>query len=67
MLKKFGVNTTRAEKTGPTVKNAIKVEEEAVERLVVCSCGKKFMKKCANKDLCDISVFTCPYCGASIR
>ena len=67
MLKKFGVNSTRAEKQGPTVKNAIKDGDDRFERVVVCSCGKKFVKSCPNKDVCDISVMQCPFCGANVK
>jgi hypothetical protein len=67
MMKKFGVNNTRAEKAGPTVKNGIKTEDDVFERIVLCSCGKKFAKTCPNKDACEISVFDCPYCGAKIK
>lgn len=65
MMKKLGVNTTRAEKSGPVVKNAIK--EKPYEKVVICSCGKKFVKSCPNKDVCDISVLKCPACGADIK
>lgn len=65
MLKKFGINSTRAEKKGPTVKNAI--AEERHEKVVLCSCGKKFVKSCPNADVCDISVLKCPHCGADIK
>jgi len=65
MLKKFGVNSTRSEKNGPVVKNAI--EEKRAEKIVVCGCGKKFIKSCPNKDVCDISILKCPHCGADIK
>lgn len=65
MMKKLGINTTRAEKAGPVVKNGIK--EDSYERVVICSCGKKFVKSCPNKDVCDISVLKCPHCGANIK
>jgi len=67
MLKKFGVNSTRAEKQGPVVKNGINAEEQNYEKIVVCSCGKKLVKSCPNKDVCDISVLQCPYCGSNIK
>lgn len=65
MLKKFGVNSTRAEKKGPVVKNGIK--DEPYEKVVLCACGKKFVKSCPNKDVCDISVLKCPHCGENIK
>lgn len=64
MMEKFGVNSTRAEKTGPVVKNAI--EEKRAEKIVTCKCGKTFVKSCPNEDVCAISVLTCPHCGADI-
>jgi len=67
MMEKFGVNNTRAEKAGPTVKNGIKTGDDVYERLVSCSCGKKFTKTCPSKDACDVAVFDCPYCGTKIQ
>lgn len=67
MLEKFGVNSTRAEKSGPTVKNGIKMEDETYQKIVLCSCGKKFVKSCPNKDVCDISILKCPHCGNDIK
>lgn len=61
MMKKFGVNTTRAEKRGPVVKKGI-----SFQKMVACSCGKKFLKTCSNEEICDITVHTCPFCGATI-
>jgi hypothetical protein len=63
MLKKFGINTTRAEKKGPQVKGAI---SERYGRMIVCACGKKFEKTCPSKDECDCSSFSCPYCGKEL-
>lgn len=65
MMNKFGINSTRAEKSGPVVKDAI-IEQRA-EKIVVCSCGKKFIKSCPNQDVCDISILKCPHCGADIK
>ena len=67
MMEKFGVNSTREEKQGPVVKNAIKTDDEPYERVVICSCGKKFVKQCPNKDVCEISILKCPYCGADVH
>lgn len=67
MIKKFGINNTRAEKAGPTVKNAIRPDDDVYERIVVCACGKKFAKSCPSKDACDVAVFDCPHCGAKIK
>lgn len=66
MMEKFGVNSTREEKSGPVIKNAIKTDDESYEKIVICSCGKKFVKKCPNKDVCEISVLKCPHCGADL-
>ena len=63
MMKKYGVNNTRAEKSGPTVKNAI-----SHRKMVVCGgCKKRFEKECPSEEICDISAVCCPYCGASIK
>ena len=59
MLKKFGVNSTRAEKRGPSVKTG----NQSIERYATCQCGKKFLKTCASAEVCDVSSFKCPYCG----
>ena len=64
MLKKFGINNTRVEKDGPSVRNGIK---QPVEREVPCSCGKKFMKSCPNELYCELSTFKCPHCGAELK
>jgi hypothetical protein len=64
MMKKLGVNTTRAEKHGPVVKSGY---GKGVQKTVVCACGKKFSKTCPNEVYCEISVFTCPYCGREIN
>jgi len=61
MMKKFGVNSTRAEKRGPVVKKGI-----GFQKLVTCSCGKKFMKSCSDQGLCEATAHTCPYCGAML-
>jgi hypothetical protein len=64
MMKKIGVNTTRAEKHGPVVKSG---HNKPTEKTVRCACGKKFLKSCPNEAYCDIAVFTCPYCGREIN
>jgi hypothetical protein len=66
MMEKFGVNSIFSEKKGPIVKNAIK-EDDLFEKIVLCSCGKKFVKSCPNKEVCDISILKCPHCGADIK
>lgn len=65
MLKKFGINSTRAEKTGPTVKQGLTAG--SFKRMITCSCGKKFEKACPSEMACDISMFTCPHCGSTIK
>jgi hypothetical protein len=60
MLKKFGVNSTRAEKHCPVKTGAVPM----IERVVICSCGKRFVKSCPNSVACEVSTFTCPHCGA---
>lgn len=65
MLKKFGINTTRAEKRGPNVKQGI--SEGSFKRVITCACGRKFEKSCPNEMACDITMFTCPHCGATIK
>lgn len=64
MLKKFGVNTTRALKSGPVVKDA--VEEKDHSKVVTCSCGAKLEKRCRNEYVCETSVMRCPKCGAKV-
>jgi hypothetical protein len=64
MLNKYGVNSIRAEKKGPLVKDGIK---RKVEKTIVCACGKKFVKDCPSETLCELSSFFCPYCGAEIK
>lgn len=64
MIKKFGINSTRAEKKGPVVKNGL---NEKIEREITCACGKKFMKSCPNELYCEISAFHCPHCGAELK
>ena len=63
MLKKFGVNSTREEKSGPVVKCGI---SKKVRKTITCACGKKFEKECPSEAFCEISSFTCPYCGREI-
>ena len=64
MLKKFGVNSTRAEKSGPTVKSGI---SGPTKRIITCACGRKFEKACPNELVCEISSFTCPHCGKTVK
>jgi uncharacterized protein (UPF0212 family) len=65
MLKKFGITTTRALKSGPVVKDAA-AQEEDHSKMVTCSCGAKLEKRCRNKYVCDVSVMRCPKCGAKV-
>lgn len=67
MMKKFGVNNTRAEKVGPVVKNGVDKTQKRAQKLVTCACGKKYMKDCPSEDLCAVSVLTCPSCGAKVQ
>jgi hypothetical protein len=64
MLKKIGINTSRAKKNGPNVKDGISRKKFA--KVVVCSCGAKLEKSCENEYVCDISVLLCPKCGKQI-
>lgn len=68
MLKKFGINSTRAEKSGPSVKRGIAVPSPTVHsKIVTCECGAKLKKSCANEMICEISALTCPKCGREVR
>ena len=67
MMKKLGIVDNRAKKSGPTVRKAIRGAEQACsEKLVTCQCGAKLVKRCPNKYACDVSVMTCPRCGAKV-
>ncbi len=64
MLTKLGIVTNREFKRGPEVHSALSTKNaERHEKIVTCSCGKKFKKSCENAMLCEISGFDCPYCG----
>ena len=64
MMKKIGINTTRAQKQGPTQKNAI--GKKVCKKVITCSCGAKLEKACENEYVCDVSVLTCPKCGKKV-
>lgn len=66
MLKKYGINTTRAEKNGPTVRRGIAVEKGKFVRTLSCPCGAKLEKTCESEALCEITPARCPKCGRKI-
>jgi hypothetical protein len=68
MLVKKGVNTTREEKSGPTVKEGIaSTSRNKFKRIVTCShCKTKLEKCCDNEMVCEISILKCPRCGANV-
>lgn len=65
MLTKLGINTVRAEKVGPNVKEGINHSTHA--KIVKCTCGKSFEKNCPSEAACDVSSFECPNCGNRIQ
>ena len=69
MLVKKGVNTTREEKNGPTVRSGISSNKGKgrFRRTITCSnCNAKLEKCCENEMFCEISVLKCPRCGAKV-
>ena len=62
MLVKRGINSTRAEKTGPTVKQGISAKTH--KKIVRCSsCNSVLEKTCSDALVCEISSMKCPKCG----
>lgn len=68
MLVKTGVNSTRAEKHGPIVKEGVKASETRMHRKSVrCPvCDARLEKSCPNEMVCEISTLQCPKCGADV-
>ena len=69
MFTKLGIDTTRAMKNGPSVKQGIKAQSsQPHEKIVTCSgCGKKLRKKCESAMVCEISILKCPNCGCDVN
>jgi len=65
MFKKFGVNSTRQEKKGPTVTGG--VSRPCSKRMSCKKCGKTFVKACQSELACEISPSTCPHCGECLE
>jgi len=65
MFKKFGVNSTRQEKKGPTVAGG--VSRPYSKKLSCKKCGKTFVKSCPSELACEIGQSTCPHCGADLE
>lgn len=63
MMKKFGVNSTRSEKSGPKIKKGIALRKS---KIITCECGAKLEKCCDNDLTCEISVLKCPKCGRDV-
>lgn len=65
MLTKKGINTVRAEKSGPNVKQGIAMQSnKRYKKVVTCSnCSAKLEKDCPSELDCDISQLKCPRCG----
>jgi hypothetical protein len=66
MLIKNGIVTNRAKKAGPNVHDAIKASKKFAKK-VLCSCGAELVKECPSEAMCDVSVLTCPHCGAKVK
>lgn len=65
MLVKNGINTTRAQKDGPTMRKGI---VGSVKKIVTCSvCKCKLEKSCPNEMMCEISILKCPKCGSDVK
>lgn len=65
MLFKKGINTTREEKTGPTVKQGITTQ--AHKKVVKCpNCKAVLEKSCSSAMVCEISTMKCPKCGTMV-
>lgn len=65
MMVKKGINSTRAEKQGPTVKQGI--DSKGHKKTVRCPNCKSVLEKCCSNELvCEISIMTCPKCGNKV-
>jgi hypothetical protein len=66
MMVKRGINTTRAEKSGPNVKQGISMPaNRRYRKTVTCSnCNAKLEKECPSEFECETSRSKCPRCGA---
>lgn len=66
MLTKTGVNSTRSQKCGPTVREGVKAGK-AFKKVVKCAvCNAKLEKSCSNEMVCEISTLKCPRCGTDV-
>lgn len=65
MIIKKGVNETRAEKSGPTVKKGITAKDK-YRKIIKCACGAMLEKCCKDELTCEVSVVMCPKCGAQV-
>lgn len=67
MMTKTGVNTTRAEKRGPVVKEGATVSANTHKKILKCAvCSAKLEKSCSSEIACELSSARCPRCGASV-
>ena len=60
MMTKFGVNSTRAQKNGPAVKQGER--QEVITHLICPKCGARLERRCPSKDQCELAI-KCPKCG----
>ena len=68
MLTKIGIVTNRAKKAGPNVHDAMEVKaSRKFAKKITCACGAELVKECPSEAMCDVSVLTCPHCGAKVR
>lgn len=65
MLVKRGINETKAEKKGPTVKNGVSAKRHT-KRVVCSNCRTVLEKSCTNALVCEISSMKCPNCGSTV-
>jgi hypothetical protein len=65
MMLKRGVNTTREEKNGPTVRRGISSPaKRRFRKVLTCpNCKTRLEKFCENEMFCEISSLKCPRCG----
>ena len=64
MMLKKGINSTREEKRGPTVKSGIAAAHKKVVRCG--NCNAVLEKSCSNSLVCEVSSLKCPKCGAMV-
>lgn len=62
MMTKRGINETKAEKTGPTVKQGI-TSSKRHKKVLKCACGALLEKECGDALTCEVSSVKCPKCG----